>query len=105
MRAGEDVPPPVVAEVTVQTDAGEVCSAPAEASQEAAEIAPDGATTNAETSAPAPRTPPVESEITVQADAAEGREVEAALPNEALPPAPEQSPDAAERKKAAQVAT
>ena len=94
LRAGEDVPPPVVAEVTVQTDAGDVCRAPASVSQEA----PDGATANG-------RTPADGSDLTVQATVAEGREVECALPNEALPPAPGQSPDAADRAEAAQGAT
>ncbi len=104
-RAGEDVPPPVVADLTVQTDAAAVCSAPGEASQEAPDAAPDGATTNAQTSAPVPRTPPVESDLTVQEDAAEGREVEGALRDEAVPPAPEQSPRTATPAEAAQVAT
>ncbi len=98
LRAGEDVPPPVVAEVTVQTDAGEVCSAPASVSQDAPDEAPDGAAADG-------RTPAAESDLTVQAAAAEGREVECALPNEGLPPAPGQSPDAADRTEAAQAAT
>jgi hypothetical protein len=97
-REGEEVSPPVVAEVTIQTDAGDVCSEPAESPQKAADVAPDGATTNE-------GTPPAESEITVQAEAAEGREVECALPDDGLPPAPGQLPDAADREEPAQVAT
>jgi hypothetical protein len=96
-RAGEEVPPPVVADVTVQTDAGAVCSEPAEASQKAADVAPDGATTNEGTL-------PIGPDLTVQAAAAKGRGAECALRKEALPPAPEQSADTASREEAAQVA-
>ncbi|MGO8704333.1 MAG: hypothetical protein ACLQVA_10985, partial [Candidatus Brocadiia bacterium] len=98
LRAGEDVPPPVVAEVTVQTDARDVCREPAEAPHEAADIAPDGATTSEGTL-------PVESENAGQTTVAEGRVAEGALRDEAVAASPEQLPDAADRAEAAQGAT
>ena len=52
LRKGQDVPPPIVADVTVQADGEAVCSAPVRASQEAPDEAPEGATTNSRAMAP-----------------------------------------------------